>query len=99
MTSPIRFEVGPSCTIADIAEHVTRWQANLAADTTSPQGWLIDLSGVEEVDGAGFQLLVSVCHAASDARQSLQWQWMPEQHPTSWLKTLLQASTAEVCHD
>ncbi len=99
MSSPIRFEVGQSCTIADIAELVSRWQAHLSGDVASDQGWLIDLSALEDADGAGYQLLVSVCHAASDARQSIQWQWMAEQHPTSWLKTLLQPNVAEVCHD
>lgn len=82
-----RFTVGASCTIADVAGLVALWQAQLSQAT--PCDWLIDVSELEDVDGAGFQLLVSLIHTAAQRERPLQWQWMAEQSPAAWLKGLL----------
>ncbi|MEY4764408.1 MAG: hypothetical protein RI907_1081 [Pseudomonadota bacterium] len=52
-------------TIYTVGEHAPLWRdALLAADAEPPAGpYVIDCSAVQEIDGAGVQLVVSLAHA------------------------------------
>lgn len=84
-------------TIYEVQQVAAEWIALVVA---SPEHLMLDLSQLQELDGAGFQLILSLCNALPTTYCSVQVGSQPNEQ-SLWLQQQLRAQgllvEAEVC--
>ncbi|MFN6969836.1 MAG: STAS domain-containing protein [Rheinheimera sp.] len=84
-------------TIYEVQQVAAEWIALVVA---SPEHLMLDLSQLQELDGAGFQLILSLCNALPTTHCSVQVGSQPNEQ-SLWLQQQLRAQgllvEAEVC--
>jgi ABC-type transporter Mla MlaB component len=67
----VRLALGPELGIVQAAEVQGQWLSQLEAHAAQPLPWELACAGVQEIDSAGLQLLISLRHALHERGQSL----------------------------